>query len=508
MAIFSISNSESGQKLLSLKSPVDLSHIDTYECTSSKDISKIMSQAKIAQSEWKKTSLNERVELMHRVADIVIQQQDRIMEVVMRETGKPQQEAMAMEVFSAVDSLVFYAKRAKKWLSDKKIKMHGPMQFLKKTIITYKPRGVVAVITPWNGPFILSINPVIQAVLCGNSVVVKPSEVTPMSGALVEEIFALAEAPIHLVQTVIGDGETGAELIDHGPDKVSFTGSVATGKKIATKCGEMLIPFSLELGGKDAMIVCSDANIKDAASGAVVGSCMNAGQYCCGTERIYVMEDIYDEFLDEVISITKTLIQSNDGKGDVGPTFWDKQIEIIEDHVKDAIDKGAKVHVGGKRNPNFKGLYFEPTVITEVTHEMKIMKDETFGPIISIMKVSSEEEALMLANQSHYGLNGNVWTKDLVRGKKLAQSIETGACSVNDMAMSYGVNEVPFGGVKESGLGVVNGEEGLLAYAHPMPIIIGKKSASKYPYTDKSFEQLKGALKIFWGNRLVRRLFG
>ena len=299
MAIFSISHSENGKKLLTLKSPVDLSHIDTYECTSSEEISSIMTQAKVAQSEWKKTTIKERVELMHRVADVVIQQQDRIMDVVMRETGKPEQEAMSMEVFSAVDSLVFYAKRAQKWLADKKIKMHGPMQFLKKTIITYKPRGVVAVITPWNGPFILSINPVIQAILCGNSVVVKPSEVTPMSGALVQEIFALAEAPEHLVQTVIGDGETGAELIDQGPDKVSFTGSVATGKKIAAKCGEMLIPYSLELGGKDAMIVCSDADIKDAASGAVVGSCMNAGQYCCGTERIYVMEDVYDEFVAE-----------------------------------------------------------------------------------------------------------------------------------------------------------------------------------------------------------------
>jgi len=508
MAIFSISHSDSGKKLLSLKSPVDLSHIDSYECTSSEEISTIMTQAKIAQSKWKETTLKERVELMHRVADVVIQQQERIMEVVMRETGKPEQEAMSMEVFSAVDSLVFYAKRAEKWLSDKKIKMHGPMQFLKKTIITYKPRGVVVVITPWNGPFILSINPVIQAILCGNSVVLKPSEVTPMSGALVQEIFALAEAPQHLVQIVIGDGETGAELIDQGPDKISFTGSVATGKKIAAKCGEMLIPFSLELGGKDAMIVCSDADVKDAASGAVVGSCMNAGQYCCGTERIYVMDDIYDEFVSEVVLITESLIQSNDCKGDVGPTFWDKQVDIIEDHVKDAIDKGAKVLVGGKRNPNYEGLYFEPTVLIEVTHEMKIMKDETFGPIISIMKVQSEEEALILANQSHYGLNGNVWTKDLVKGQKLAKSIETGACSVNDMAMSYGVNEVPFGGVKESGLGVVNGKEGLLAYAHAMPIIIGKKSASAYPYTDKSFKQLQGAIKIFWGNKIVRKLFG
>ena len=508
MAIFSISHSETGRKQLSLKSPVDLSHIDTYDCANSDEISAVMTQAKIAQSQWKKTTLKERVELMHRVADVVIQQQDRIMDVVMRETGKPMQEAMAMEVFSAVDSLVFYAKRAEKWLSDKKIKMHGPMRFLKKTIITYKPRGVVAVITPWNGPFILSINPVIQALLCGNSVIVKPSEVTPMSGAMVQEIFALADAPMHLVQTLIGDGETGAELISQGPDKVSFTGSVATGKKIASKCGEMLIPFSLELGGKDAMIVCSDADVKDAASGAVVGSFMNAGQYCCGTERIYVMSDIYDEFVAEVVSITNSLVQSNDCKGDVGPTFWDKQIDIIEDHVNDAIAKGATVLAGGKRNPAFEGLYFEPTVMTEVTHEMKIMKDETFGPVICIMKVSSEDEALSLANQSHYGLNGNVWTKDLVKGQKLARSIETGACSVNDMAMSYGVNEVPFGGVKNSGLGVVNGKEGLLGYAHAMPIIIGKKSASAYPYTDKSFEQLKGALKIFWGNRLVRKLFG
>jgi acyl-CoA reductase-like NAD-dependent aldehyde dehydrogenase len=508
MAIFSISHSESGRKQLSLKSPVDLSHIDTYDCATSDEISLVMTQAKIAQSKWKQTTLKERVELMHRIADIVIQQQDRIMDVVMRETGKPIQEAMAMEVFSAVDSLVFYAKRAEKWLSDKKIKMHGPMRFLKKTIITYKPRGVVAVITPWNGPFILSINPVIQAILCGNSVIVKPSEVTPMSGAMVQEIFALADAPIHLVQTLIGDGETGAELISQGPDKVSFTGSVATGKKIASKCGEMLIPFSLELGGKDAMIVCSDADVQDAASGAVVGSFMNAGQYCCGTERVYVMADIYDEFVEKVVSITNSLVQSNDCKGDVGPTFWDKQIDIIEDHVDDAIAKGATVLAGGKRNPAFQGLYFEPTVMTEVTHDMKIMKDETFGPVMCIMKVNSEDEALSLANQSHYGLNGNVWTKDLAKGQKIAQSIETGACSVNDMAMSYGVNEVPFGGVKNSGIGVVNGKEGLLGYAHAMPIIIGKKSASAYPYTDKSFDQLKGALKIFWGNRLVRKLFG
>ena len=507
MGIFSIEQKDN-KKILSVKSPVDFRNVGTYECASTEDVKSAMQRSRDTQKHWSKTSITERCELMHDLIDVIMENQDYIMQVVMDETGKPIQEAMSMEIYSAIDSLAFYAKRAPKWLKDESRSMHGPMQFLKKTKVAFKPRGVIGVITPWNGPFILSINPAIQAVLAGNSVIIKPSEVTPKSGMLVEEMFKKADAPDNLVQVLIGDGQVGADLIDLKPDKVSFTGSIKTGKLIAKQCGESLIPFSLELGGKDAMIVCDDADVEDAAKGAVIGSCMNAGQYCCGTERIYVQESIYESFLEKVVEYTKDLKQSDDKYADVGPTFWDKQIDIIEDHIEDAKSKGAKILIGGKRNPNFDGLYFEPTVIVDVTHDMKIMTDETFGPIISIMKVSSEDEAIRLANDSFYGLNGNVWTKDIPKGEKIAKSIETGACSINDMAMSYGVNEAPFGGVKNSGLGSVNGKEGLRSYAHAMPLIIGKKPAALYPYNEKSFNQMKGALKIFWGNKFVRKIFG
>ncbi len=507
MGIFSI-DSKNNKQILTLQSPKDFSVIGEYQCASTEDVNNAMKNARLAQEDWAKTSINKRIGLMHKVIDVIIDNQDHIMDVVIQETGKPIQEAMSMEIYSSIDSLAFYAKRAKKWLKTKVVKMHGPMSFLKKTKIIYKAKGVIGVITPWNGPFILSINPVIQALLCGNAVIIKPSEVTPKSGMLVQDMFALAGAPNNLVQVLIGDGKVGSDLIDAKPDKISFTGSINTGKKIAQKCGEKLIPFSLELGGKDAMIVCSDADIDDAVNGAVIGSCMNAGQYCCGTERIYVLDDIYDVFIKKVVATTESLKQSDQLYADIGATFWDKQIDIIEEHISDAITKGAKILCGGTKNPNLKGLYFQPTVIVDVSHEMKIMTDETFGPIIAIMKVSSEDEALQYANDSYYGLNGNVWTKDIKKGEKIASSLETGACSVNDMAMSYGVNEVPFGGVKQSGMGSVNGKEGFRSYAHAMPIIIGKKPASIYPYNQKSFDQMKGAIKLFWGSKIMRKFWG
>jgi len=434
------------------------------------------------------------------------------METVIRETGKPRAEALSMEVYASCDSLIFYAKRAKKFLARETRKLHGVLGLLKKAVVVYKPRGVVGVITPWNGPFVLALNPTVQALMAGNTVVIKPSEVTPRSGALVATLFEEIGLPPGVVQVVLGDGQTGADLITAGPDKISFTGSVATGKKIAVACGGRLIPFTLELGGKDAMIVCRDADVDRAAKGALMGSCMNTGQYCCGTERIYVVEDVYDEFVAKVVAGAKALRQSSDvDDTDIGATFWDRQMTIIEDHVSDAVANGARAEVGGGRNPDEPGLYFQPTVLTGVTQDMKIMREETFGPVVSIMKVQDEDEALRLANDSPYGLNGNVWTQDRAKGLALAARIETGAASVNDMAMSYGVNEVPFGGVKNSGIGVVNGPEGIRGYCHPMPIIVErfvKGPVSSYPYTPKTVRDMAQGMKFFWGSKLGRWLFG
>ena len=507
MAIFTIKNTDN-KKILCTQSPKNFAPLNEIECATKEDVANAFIRAREAQSEWKHVPIQKRIELLERLATIISQQKERIIDVVISETGKPKQEALSMEVYSALDSIVFYCKRAKKWLADESIKLHGPMRFLKKCKVIYKPRGIIGIITPWNGPFILSINPVIQCLLSGNAAIVKPSEVTPLSGQLVEEMFVLAGAPKNLVQVLIGDGEVGEALITNKPDKISFTGSVATGRKVAEQCGRLLIPFSLELGGKDAMVVCEDSNIKEAAQGAVMGSCMNAGQYCCGTERIYVTESIYDEFVEEATNITASLNQSDQDIADVGATFWDKQLDIIDDHVKDAVAKGAKILVGGSKNPSLKGLYYLPTVMVDVDHSMKIMQEETFGPIVCIMKVKNEEEAMRLANDSKYGLNGNIWTQDLNKGLAMARSLDTGACSINDMAMSYGLNEVPFGGLKESGLGFVNGKEGFRSYCHAMPVVIGKKPSSIYPYTQKSYHQLEQAIKLFFDNKLFRKLFG
>jgi acyl-CoA reductase-like NAD-dependent aldehyde dehydrogenase len=512
MAIYERLESTDARRRLRLRSPVTLDPIGELDCASGEEVRAAVARARAAQPAWAATSFEERAAHLYRMADVVMAQQDRIMDTVIRETGKPRAEAFSMEVYASVDSLVFYAKRAKKFLARERRRLHGVMGLLKKAYVVYKPRGVVGVITPWNGPFVLSLNPTAQAIMAGNTVVVKPSEVTPYSGALVGELFREAGLPDDVVQVVLGDGQTGADLVAAGPDKISFTGSVATGRKIAVACGERLIPFTLELGGKDAMIVCKDADVDKAAQGAVIGSCMNTGQYCCGTERIYVVEDVYEPFVRKVVEATTALRQSDDvDAADVGATFWDRQLAIIEDHVADAVARGAHVEVGGRRNPALRGLYYEPTVLTGVTQDMKIMRDETFGPVVCIMKVRDEDEALRLANDSHYGLNGNVWTRDAGRGLALATRIQTGAASVNDMAMSYGVNEVPFGGVKESGIGMVNGPEGIRGYCHAMPIIVhrfGSGPVASYPYTPKSLGDMRQALKLFWGSSVMRRLFG
>jgi succinate-semialdehyde dehydrogenase/glutarate-semialdehyde dehydrogenase len=264
---------------------------------------------------------------------------------------------------------------------------------------------------------------------------------------------------------------------------------------------------TLELGGKDAMIVCADADLDRAADGAVRGSFFNTGHYCCGTERVYVPESIYDSFVEKVVAQTRSLKQTDSGEGDVGAVFWDKQMDIIEAHMADARQKGAKVLVGGERNRSLSGYFFPPTVVVDVDHGMDLMREETFGPVVAIQKVRDEEEAIALANDSKYGLSGNVWTRDLERGEKLAERVTTGSVSINDIAVTYGIPEAPFGGVKASGVGQVNGELGIRGYCHLHPIITdtAKKAQGGYPYTEESAAKLQKAVRLLFGNRFLRK---
>lgn len=510
-----IEQQENDRRVLQLRSPVDLKPSGTLVCANKEDVNAAVAKARAAQAGWAALSFDQRASYMQKMLQVVLDNQDKITDTVVSETGKAMGDAFNMEVFAACDSLQYYSKNAKKMLKPEKLKVHGILGFAKKIKVIYKPRGVAAIIVPWNGPFILALNPAVQAMMAGNAVVIKGSEVTPYSTQLVEELFKEAGLPEGVLQVLMGDGQTGADLVNANVDKVSFTGSVATGRKVAETCGRQLIPCTLELGGNDAMIVCADANIDRAAAGALIGSCMNTGHYCCGTERIYVEEAVYDEFIAKVTELAKELKQGPQHglEEDVGAVFWDRQMTIIEDHVSDALANGAKALVGGKRNEDLEGLYFEPTVMVDVKHEMKIMQEETFGPILCVQKVKNHEEAIKLANDSPYGLNGNVWSKDNNKAFDIASRIDTGSVCLNDMAVTYGTTEAPFGGVKNSGVGQVNGATGLKGYCHAMPIIIdrfGKSSnlPAGYPHTTEKIEGMKKFMNFLWRNPIGRFLFG
>lgn len=503
MSIYEPIASDDSRRHLQLRSPVTLEPAAELVCANGEDVAAAIARARAAQPAWAATSMKARAAIVERALGIVLEMQDEIIDTVVAETGKARTDAMSMEIFAVADSLCYYAKNAGRFLAPRKRRVHGLIGLMKQLRIVYKPLGVIGLITPWNGPFVLLMNQATQAILAGNTVVAKGSEVAPFSAYLAQTIFTRAGLPEGVLQVLLGDGETGAAIVRGGVDKVSFTGSVTTGRKVAQECASRLIPCTLELGGKDAMIVCADADLERAVDGAWLGSCMNSGHYCCGTERIYVVEQVYDEFLQRVLEQGKHLRQGqhHGWDEDIGAIFWDRQLAIIEAQVEDARAKGASILMGGRRNPELAGLYYEPTVITGVDNRMDIMCEETFGPILCIQKVASEEEALALANDSEFGLNGNVWTRDKDKGYRLAAAIDTGSCSVNDMAMSYGIPAAPFGGRKQSGLGQVNGKKGLRGYCHEMPIVIdrfGGKLQNAYPYSAKSAEGMRKLMDFLW----------
>ncbi len=498
------------RRRLGLASPATLEPIGEIEVQTAEGVRAALAVARTAQPGWAALSFAARARFLERALAVLLERQEAFVDVIVRESGKPRTEALMIDIFASCDSLAWHAKHAGRILRTRKQRLHGILRILKKLQIVYQPLGVVGVISPWNGPFVLSLNPSVQALMAGNCVLLKPSEVTPASGRLVGELFEAAGLPPGVLTVLTGDGETGAALVEAGVDKIAFTGSVATGRKVALACARQLIPCTLELGGKDPMIVCADADLDIAAGGAVAGAFFNAGQYCCGTERVYVVDSVADAFTRKVVERTAKLRQGDSGEFDVGAIFWDRQLEIIEEHVRDAVAKGAKVLVGGRRNPNLRGLFYEPTVLTEVTHEMRVMREETFGPVLPIVRVASEDEAIRLANDTEYGLSANVWTGNPRHGVELAQRIQSGSVCVNDMAMTYGALEAPFGGRKQSGVGQVNGESGLRGFCFAQPIFVdrfgGRQTAKHYPYSFVKDAGMQRLMRLLWGTPLGRWL--
>ena len=510
MAIVTPVEEGSGKRRLKLQSPSDLRDLGEIEVNTASDVRVALERARVAQAKWEKVDLSERVAVMERALEILLARQDEFVATIMEESGKAQTEALMIEIFAACDTLRYFSRRALKVLRPQRRSMHGVLWWTKKCRVVYRPLGVVGVISPWNGPFILSINPTVQALLGGNAVLLKPSEVTPNSGALVGKLFNEAGLPKDLLTVLSGDGETGAALVQAGVDKITFTGSVGTGKKVALACAEQLIPCTLELGGKDPMIVCADADLDKAAAGAVAGAIFNTGQYCCGTERIYVVESVADAFTQKVVERVKALRQGHTGEFDVGAMFSKNQLDLVESHVNDALANGARLLTGGRRNPTLEGLYYEPTVLVDVTHSMRIMEEETFGPVLPVMRVRDEEEAIVMANDTSFGLSANVWSRNIERAENLAVQVDSGSVCVNDFAMAYGVLEAPFGGRKNSGLGQVNGDEGLRSYCFAQSVITdrfgGKLTEGHYPYSLEKDEGMKKFMRFLWGTRAGKLL--
>ncbi len=490
-----------------LKSPATLEDIGSFTVTPVEEVRAAVDRARVAQSSWAGLDFRQRAEHLGRVRAALVERMDEVAGVIMNETGKPEMEAVA-EIIAVLDALLYYPKHAQRLLKDKRCSPHLFFPF-KKLVTTFHPRGVVGVITPWNFPFSMGLNPVAQALMAGNAVIQKPSEVTPFAALLSAEICRDAGLPENLYQVLPGDGATGAALIDSGVDKIHFTGSVRTGRKVGAACGERLISCTLELGGKDAAIVCADADLDRAVPGVLNGAFFNTGQACASTERVYVVDAVADAFVEKLLAEAGELRQGSVGEADLGCMIWDRQLQIVEAQVDAAVSAGATVLAGGRRKEGEAGLYYEPTILADVTHDMDIMRQETFGPVLPILRVADEEEALRLANDSQYGLSASIWCGDHRRGLDLARRLHTGCAAVNDFGgLAYGAAEGSFGGRKDSGVGHVNGELGLKSFCETQHIVVHrfgpKRERAWYPYTGKTVDGLKRFARFFFNSAIGR----
>jgi acyl-CoA reductase-like NAD-dependent aldehyde dehydrogenase len=442
---------------------------------------------------------------MRRAQKWILDNADRVIETVVSETGKTYEDAQLTDMGYTVSALGFWAKEGPKYLADERVpSWNNPVAAGKKLIIRYAPVGLVGVIGPWNFPIANSFGDCIPAMMAGNSVILKPSEVTPLSSLVMAEMMNECGLPEHVFQVATGDGGTGAALIAE-VDCVMFTGSSATGKTVMKAAAETLVPCYLELGGKDPMIVCDDANVERAANAAAFWSMNNAGQVCISVERCYVDASIYDEFVDRVTENVRGLRQgvpTGVGTVDVGAVIFPPQLDIVGEHVRDAVAKGAKVLTGGHPRSG-PGRFFEPTVLVDVDHTMKCMREETFGPTLPIMKIANAEEGVRLANDSEYGLQASVWTSDVDRGEALARRIEAGVVCVNDAQVNYTALNLPMGGWKTSGLGTRHGSAGIRKYTKVQSLLVTKRALKRepfmFPYKARQTKLLRGFLKLLYG---------
>lgn len=460
-------------------------------------------RARAAQPAWAALTVKERVRLLKLARKEMLKDKDKIRDALARETGKVPFDVIG-EIFSICQDIGHYSKKSAKWLKPRKV---GTFPLLgKRGLIHYQPYGVVGVISPWNAPLTLAIGDALPALYAGNAVLVKPSEITPLAVQYTIEAFNRA-LPAGVLQCMIGEGPTGAALVDQ-VDLVAVTGSCQTGRRVMESASKKLTPVLLELGGKDPMIVLKDADIERAVNAAAWGSCFMTGQVCMSVERIYVEKAIAAEFTRRLKAKVESLRTGPAESADTaayGPFTGPKQVHIVEAHIADALSKGATVDTGGGRiSSSNDSVYFQPTLMTNVNHDMKIMTEETFGPVACVMEVSDVEEAIRHANNSEFGLNASVWTADIAKGIAVAKRIQAGNVCVNDCILNAGVQSLPFGGIKQSGVGSRHGNEnGLRAFCYTQAMMIEtrkrKREPNWYPYHANTAQRLEKLMMFMYG---------
>jgi acyl-CoA reductase-like NAD-dependent aldehyde dehydrogenase len=437
-------------------SPIDGRRLGVVATISPEQVQAVVDDVAEVQPFWAALPLADRARYMRRAAQVVIDSLDVLSELLTREQGKPRNESYAMELLPTIDALSWIARAGPDILADEKVEL--PIWVRQKQArFVHEPLGVVGVIAPWNYPWSIPFGEVAIALMCGNGVVLKPASLTPLIGSKIQEVFERAGLPEGLVRTVHGGGAVGRALVESSAAKIFFTGSVEVGRGVGIACAERMKGSVLELGGKDPMIVLSDAQLGNAVSGALWGGFANAGQTCSGIERVYVMRDVAERFTEGLVRGAEALRLGDptDWRTEIGPMVSREQHDLVAELVDDAVANGARLLCGGPVPPpdGLAGHWYAPAVLTDVTHDMRIMREEIFGPVIPVIPVDSEDEAIELANDSQFGLGASVWTSDRARGDRIARRLQTGMAWINDHMYTHGACSCAWGGVKDSGLG-------------------------------------------------------
>jgi acyl-CoA reductase-like NAD-dependent aldehyde dehydrogenase len=497
-----------------VKCPATGKVVGRVPVATSVEVEAVAARLRAAQPGWQQMGVDARARWLGKWRDWMLDHTDELLTLLQLETGKSWGDT-SVEI-SGVEIINYWIDKAGDFLADETVRPYGAANATKKLTIAYEPYPLVGVITPWNGPLSVPLSDIPAALMAGCAVLSKPSEITPLVWRMAVDGWKQIGAP-DVLDAVFGFGETGAALVDL-VDYIMFTGSVNTGRRIAVAAAQRLIPCGLELGGKDAMIVCADADIDRAADGAVWGAFAYTGQVCISVERVYVEEPVYEEFVSKVVAKTSQLRQGMDAEHDysceVGSMTTAQQLAIVSGHVDEAVSKGAKVLVGGKSgDPATEGLFYQPTVLVDVDHGMKCMRDETFGPTLPIMKVRDVTEAIEKANDSELGLSGSVWTRDKNKGMALARKMNTGTVNINNVIANAFQFPVPMEGWNESGLGSRSGgAAGIRKYCRTKSIVAERVAMKKeplwYPYSRKKGKTIAALLRMTsardWRRRLGR----